>query len=227
MALRARGIVQTMDAPKPPSKLPDLPSNVGRAIDLLAIHCSATQSGKWLGGAPGTVGRKSAAAVIDGWHAQRGFCRVPAARSAFNWQLAAIGYHYVVDLDGTVLTGRSLSEVGAHAAGFNANSVGICMVGGIEAQAQYTAPQWAALRDLVQQLSNRFGVPLQRPVRTPLKTAPGFRAAHGVCGHRDLSPDLNRDGAITRNEWLKTCPGFDVSAWLAGGMQPMAGQVAL
>jgi N-acetylmuramoyl-L-alanine amidase len=31
-----------------------------------------------------------------------------------------------------------------------------------------------------------------------------------VCGHRDLSPDLNRDGKITPNEWTKACPCFDV-----------------
>jgi N-acetylmuramoyl-L-alanine amidase len=31
-----------------------------------------------------------------------------------------------------------------------------------------------------------------------------------VCGHRDLSPDLNRDGKITPNEWTKVCPCFDV-----------------
>ncbi len=39
----------------------------------------------------------------------------------------------------------------------------------------------------------------------------------GVCGHRDLSPDLNGDGAISQNEWCKTCPGFDVGTWLDGG----------
>jgi hypothetical protein len=27
-----------------------------------------------------------------------------------------------------------------------------------------------------------------------------------------LSPDLNGDGLITSDEWLKTCPCFDVQA---------------
>ncbi|MDA5624327.1 N-acetylmuramoyl-L-alanine amidase, partial [Pasteurella multocida] len=35
-----------------------------------------------------------------------------------------------------------------------------------------------------------------------------------ICGHRDLSPDLNGDGTITPNEWLKDCPCFDVWEWL-------------
>jgi uncharacterized protein HI_1494 len=35
-----------------------------------------------------------------------------------------------------------------------------------------------------------------------------------ICGHRDLSQDLNGDGTITPNEWIKDCPCFDVLSWL-------------
>jgi N-acetylmuramoyl-L-alanine amidase len=31
-----------------------------------------------------------------------------------------------------------------------------------------------------------------------------------VCGHRDLSPDLNGDGEIEPEEWIKACPCFEV-----------------
>lgn len=31
-----------------------------------------------------------------------------------------------------------------------------------------------------------------------------------VCGHRDLSPDLNGDGVIEPEEWVKECPCFEV-----------------
>ena len=30
-----------------------------------------------------------------------------------------------------------------------------------------------------------------------------------IQGHRDFSPDLNKDGKITPNEWMKACPCFD------------------
>jgi N-acetylmuramoyl-L-alanine amidase len=30
-----------------------------------------------------------------------------------------------------------------------------------------------------------------------------------IKGHRDFSPDLNKDGKITSNEWIKQCPCFD------------------
>jgi hypothetical protein len=29
-------------------------------------------------------------------------------------------------------------------------------------------------------------------------------------GHRDLSPDLDGNGHIEPDEWMKQCPGFDV-----------------
>jgi len=32
-----------------------------------------------------------------------------------------------------------------------------------------------------------------------------------ICGHRDFSPDLNGDGLITPDEWVKACPCFEVS----------------
>ena len=30
-----------------------------------------------------------------------------------------------------------------------------------------------------------------------------------ICGHRDLSPDLNHDGKIEPSEWVKACPCFN------------------
>lgn len=179
-----------------------------RTIRQVVVHCSATPSGQWLGGKrPGVEGYVTAPAVIDGWHLRRGFKRDAAARNAFNWRFAAIGYHLVVDLDGHVWTGRHLNEVGAHVQGHNANSIGICLVGGAEREARYTRAQWLALAEQVRQL---------QPLLSPNPNGPQ------VCGHRDLSPDLDGDGRVQPNEWLKTCPGFDVSAWLAGDMQPLA-----
>ena len=55
-----------------------------------------------------------------------------------------------------------------------------------------TPEQRAALRLLVAQLLRRFKGNLR------------------ICGHRDLSPDLNGDGRIGPEEWTKQCPCFDV-----------------
>lgn len=78
-----------------------------RRIDDIVIHCAATKEGL-----------NFHASDIDRWHKQRGFKK--------------IGYHYVIDLDGTIEKGRDESEVGAHVSGHNAHSIGICYIGGCD-----------------------------------------------------------------------------------------------
>jgi N-acetylmuramoyl-L-alanine amidase len=187
-----------------------------RQINLIVIHCSATPSGK-----PLRTAVESAAEVINRWHKERGFARSPQAVREFNTALPHIGYHYVIDLDGRAINGRSLAEVGAHARDYNAASVGICLIGGAEKTGRYTAAQWITLGELVRGISMDHGVPLQTPRRLYGKRGSLPQIAGGVCGHRDLSVDLNEDGAITEQEWQKTCPGFSVQEWLNRGMVPM------
>lgn len=194
-----------------------------RKINLIVIHCSATPSGKRLQqGTPGKPGFLNAPQVINAWHAARSFKRNPEAVRKFNSTLPSIGYHFVVDIDGQVFTGRGLDEVGAHAAGFNGNSIGICLIGGVEREGRYTPAQWKSLREVVLWQAKEQTVPLSAPLRgaaTP-ETPAGFGVAGGICGHRDLSPDTNANGQVEAREWLKTCPGFDVAAWLQRGLVP-------
>lgn len=159
-----------------------------RTIDTLVIHCSATPNG-----------RRVTCDEIDRWHGQRGFRRDPKLIGWNEPLLKHIGYHYVVYAEGIVRIGRGEQEFGAHAAGHNGKSIGICMVG----TDRFGAPQWVSLRQLVEGLLQRY---------------PKAR----VVGHRDLSPDRDGDGVVEKHEWLKTCPGFDVAAWLRGGMDPLA-----
>lgn len=193
-----------------------------RLVDLVVIHCSATPSGKPLQqGVPGKPGYLNAPKVIDAWHAARGFKRQPDAVRAFSSQLPAIGYHFIIDLSGEVWSGRALQEIGAHALHFNAHSVGICLVGGAEPVARYTPAQWKSLAQVLAMLMTDYGIPAALPRRIVGKSWPqGYTLVQGVCGHRDLSPDGNGNGLVEPFEWLKTCPGFDVQAWLARGMKP-------
>lgn len=123
-----------------------------RDIKLLVIHCAATRDGE-----PCSV------AAIDAWHKARGF-------DAGNG--VHIGYHYVIDVDGAVYPGRREDQVGAHAAGYNAHSLGVCLVGGITGHGRYTTAQWDALRDLVDRLRKKYAIP-------------------SIVGHRDL-PDVHK-----------------------------------
>lgn len=162
-----------------------------RAIKLIVIHCSASPNGK-----------RVSPEEIDRWHKLRGFKRNPEFIGYNAPGLKHIGYHYVVGVPGGVTVCRGEREIGAHVAGHNANSLGICVVG----TDAYTADQWRGLRTLVQGLQLRY---------------PGAK----VVGHRDLSPDADGDGEVEPHEWLKTCPGFDVPAWVANGMAPPRGHI--
>lgn len=118
---------------------------------------------------------------IRRWHKQRGF--------------RDVGYHYIIRLNGKIEHGRPLDEWGAHAKGYNSNSIGICYIGGTDGTGRpkdtRTEAQRYALRGLIAGLRGLF----------PLAD---------VKGHRDLSVDLNGDGVITPGEWYKACPSFDV-----------------
>ena len=121
-------------------------------------------------------------ADIDRWHRARGFRK--------------IGYHFVIYRNGDIHVGRSLSEIGAHCKGHNAHSIGICYEGGLDAKGcpkdTRTPEQRSAMHLLVAQLLKRF------------------KNNVCICGHRDLSPDLNGDGVIEPEEWIKECPCFEV-----------------
>src|SRR5690606_39171735 len=43
-----------------------------------------------------------------------------------------------------------------------------------------------------------------------------------ICGHRDLSPDRNRDGVIGPQEHIKACPCFDAIPWASARGLPAA-----
>ena len=70
--------------------------------------------------------------------------------------LLKIGYHFVIKRDGSVDLGRPLCEVGAHLHEYDDQSVGICMVGGLNTRGvhapDYSAQQQEALFVLIKTL---------------------------------------------------------------------------
>lgn len=134
--------------------------NMPRVIDKIIIHCSATKPKQ-----------NCTVEVINEWHKARGF--------------SCIGYHYVIYEDGSIHTGRPVKEIGAHTSGQNANSIGICYIGGLDANGKpkdtRTLAQKNALRTIVDSLIDIF---------------PQAK----VYGHRDFAN--------------KACPCFDVKTQL-------------
>ena len=171
-----------------------------RLIRKFIIHCSASANGdSLLRGSLNDGNLVTPVQAIDAMHRTRGFKRDVIFRKRQNPSLTSIGYHFVIYTNGSIVTGRHLDEIGAHVQGSNANSLGICMIG----TDAFSQAQWVALATLIKSLATLY---------------PKAK----ISGHRDNSPDLNGDGQITRNEWLKICPGFSVADWLKNDMQPQA-----
>ena len=140
-----------------------------RDINLIVVHCSATKEGQDV-----------SVEQIDKWHRVRGFRK--------------IGYHYVIGLDGIPRLGRDIEEAGAHVKGHNEDSIGICYVGGLDADGKPKDTRNEAQKRGLYQLIKMLKVNFKDAV---------------VVGHRDLSPDKDGDGVVEKHEWVKACPCFD------------------
>jgi N-acetylmuramoyl-L-alanine amidase len=100
------------------------------------------------------------------------------------------GYHYLINKDGSVENITDISKPTNGVKGFNANSIHICYKGGMNGKDTRTNEQKASLERVLKLLKVQFP---QAKIR----------------GHRDFSPDKNRDGKITPNEFVKYCPCFN------------------
>ena len=140
-----------------------------RKITALVVHCSATRPAM-------DIGVKE----IRQWHMQ------PKAKGGLG--ASDVGYHYVIRRNGAVEPGRPEDKAGAHVAGHNANTIGICLVGGVsqadfrKAENNFTPAQFRALKSVLTILTGRY---------------PGAV----VKGHRDFK------GVA------KACPSFDARGW--------------
>lgn len=153
-----------------------LVKGTGRNITRIIEHCTATRAGQFFDAA--MLRRMHTAPVTKGG---RGF--------------SDIGYHFVIQIDGTIETGRPENIVGAHVLNFNTGSIGVVYVGGLDAQGKPTDTRTPAQKAA------------QRELRLLLHTA--YPKAK-FSGHRDMSPDKNKNGKIEPFEWLKVCPCYDV-----------------
>jgi len=131
-------------------------------IKFLTIHCAATPEG-----------RDVSAATIGQWDTAK---------------FGQISYHHVVTLDGVDHQTLRDDQKGAHVGGHNTGNIGVCYVGGMDAQNAHpkdtrTPAQKATLRAIVAAYRAKY---------------PGIV----VRGHRDW-PDVN-----------KACPSFDVATQL-------------
>lgn len=132
-----------------------------KKTNYIVIHCAATPPDMDIG-----------AAEIDVWHKGRGF--------------DMIGYADVIRRNGRIEEGRDVDDIGAHVLGHNAESAGICLVGGVDKKNRpennFTEDQFKSLKRLLRFYMAKYPKAM-------------------IVGHCEL------DGK-------KACPSFDVQAWL-------------
>ncbi len=133
-----------------------------RKVNEIIIHCSATKPSMNIG-----------AEWIRNIHVNEN-----------KW--TDIGYHFVIKRDGTIEKGRKLDDVGAHVAGHNVGTIGVCLIGGLsennKSENNFTERQFESAQALITVLS-RFNPEIVK-----------------LSGHRDYA---NKD-----------CPCFEVKDYL-------------
>ena len=125
-----------------------------RPINKVIIHCSATPEG-----------RDVKTETIKEWHTAKGW--------------ADIGYHYVIELDGSIVEGRPIELIGAHCLGQNKFSIGICYVGGMNKSMSKpkdtrTEEQKVSLTELINELKSKFDLSVHGHNQFSNKACPSF-----------------------------------------------------
>ncbi len=133
-----------------------------RTITRLIVHCSATPDAL-------DVGVKE----IEQWHQANGWSSLRGRHC---------GYHYVIRRNGTIEVGRTQDEVGAHVAGANYDSLGICLVGTHE----FNQSQLTSLRYLID------GLLVQYPQASVYehRQFPSAQKQHKTCPNLDVAAIL-------------------------------------
>lgn len=112
-----------------------------RKIDSIVIHCSDSD-----------VPSHDNIETVRKWHVEeRGW--------------SDVGYHYFIRKNGDVHTGRPEHIAGAHVAGHNSRSIGVCLSG----RHRFDGVQFESLRQLVKLLQEKYNIPDEN-----------------IYGHRDL-----------------------------------------
>jgi N-acetylmuramoyl-L-alanine amidase len=131
-------------------------------------------------------------------------------RTSLGWK--SPGYHFIIKPDGEAVELLSIEKPSNGVKGFNSNSINISYIGGVEVSKSINSAG-KIINVLGKAVDNRTPEQIQTMIDLIKKFKAMFPTAE-VKGHRDFSPDKNRDGIIQPSEWMKTCPSFSVAEWL-------------
>src|SRR3990167_1154547 len=90
---------------------------------------------------------------INAYHKSKGF---PISSLGFY-----VGYHWLIEPDGTIKKARKEDEVGAHDQGENLDSIGICLAGNFNLNMP-PEPQAASAAKLLGEIRDRLNIPITK-----------------------------------------------------------------
>lgn len=149
-----------------------------KGIKYIAIHCSA--------------GFGKRASIEAFWKSQ-------------GW--TSPGYHRLIDTDGTIHQLLDFSKTSNGVKGYNAQTINLCYIGGVENVGTAKAPVWKAKDTRTEAQKQALKICIES-AKAWLKQA-GNTNNIIIQGHRDFSPDKNGNGVIEPWERIKECPSFD------------------
>jgi len=118
-----------------------------RDINEIILHCSDSD-----------VAAHDDIEVIRGWHVnERGW--------------SDVGYHYFIQSNGNIQKGRQWGRIGAHCAGRNKHTLGICLHG----RDEFTQAQFDSLEELIERIELELGtLMVNGHYKYSEKTCPNF-----------------------------------------------------
>lgn len=139
-----------------------------RKIKYLVVHCAACPQAT------------KVQSIVDYW------------KNALKWK--TLGYHVLVEPDGIPHELLPIDFVSNGVKGFNANSIHISYIGGVDVNGKPIDNRTPAQKKTI-----LYYLGLWKKMFPDAK----------IQGHRDFSPDINKNGYVDPWERIKECPCFD------------------
>lgn len=128
---------------------------------------------------------------VDAWHKPRWSGFVSKYFRNAKGEPYHVGYHYVIEWDGTIVQTREIFEEGAHTVGMNKSSLGICFMGNFDVHLP-SREQLQSFQKLFHEIVARF------PTITPRDCVPHRKYANKSC-HGKLLSDIYFAGLVEGN----------------------------
>ena len=159
-------------------------------------------------------------------HCSAGFGNVESIqnfwKNTLKWK--SKGYHFIIDTDGTIYYLFSNSEKNGYTTdesklnlelitngvmSFNSSTIHITYIGGVENIGTDKKPIWKGKDTRTDKQKQSIEKCIQKAIKWLKDNGKDITKNLGIVGHRDFSPDKDKNGIIASWERIKECPCFD------------------